>query len=88
MTATTVNTKKWYRGKADLWAELGDKYHSAGKISSKESVKDACGRQCAIVRQKGCLQESFRECVVTWPDARKERVGGVYERDIGVGALI
>jgi hypothetical protein len=58
------------------------------KISSKESVKNACGRQCAIVRQKGCLQESFRECVVTWPDARKERVGGVYEMDIGVGALI
>jgi hypothetical protein len=26
--------------------------------------------------------------VVTWPDARKERVGGVYEMDIGVGALI
>jgi hypothetical protein len=47
---TCVNTKKWYRRKADLWAELGDEYHSAGKISSKESVKDACGRQCAIVR--------------------------------------
>jgi hypothetical protein len=27
-----------------------------GKISSKESVKDACGRQCAIVRQRGCLR--------------------------------
>jgi hypothetical protein len=27
-----------------------------GKISSKESVKDACGRQCAIVRQKDCLR--------------------------------
>jgi hypothetical protein len=21
---TTINTKKWYRKKADLWAELGD----------------------------------------------------------------
>jgi hypothetical protein len=27
----SVNTKKWYRRKADLWAELGDEYHSAGK---------------------------------------------------------
>jgi hypothetical protein len=51
-----VNTKKWYRRKAELWSELGDEYHSAGKISSKESVKDACGRQCAIVRQKDCLR--------------------------------
>jgi hypothetical protein len=34
------------------------------------------------------LKGSFQECVVTWPDARKERVDGVYETDIGVGALI
>jgi hypothetical protein len=26
-----VNTKKWYRRKVDLWAELGDEYHSARK---------------------------------------------------------
>jgi hypothetical protein len=26
-----VNTKKWYRRKADLWAELDDEYHSARK---------------------------------------------------------
>jgi hypothetical protein len=26
-----VNTKKWYREEADLWAELGDEYHSARK---------------------------------------------------------
>jgi hypothetical protein len=51
-----VNTKKWYRRKADLWAEIGDEYHSAGKIASKESVKDACCRQCAIVRQRDCLR--------------------------------
>jgi hypothetical protein len=25
---------------------------------------------------------------VTWPDARKERVDGVYEMDIGVRALM
>jgi hypothetical protein len=34
------------------------------------------------------LKGSFREYVVTWPDIRKERVDGVYEMDIGVGALI
>jgi hypothetical protein len=34
------------------------------------------------------LKGSFRECVVTWPDARKERVDGVYETDIGVRVLI
>jgi hypothetical protein len=34
------------------------------------------------------LKRSFRECVVTWPDIRKEQVDGVYEMDIGVGALI
>jgi hypothetical protein len=27
----SVNTKKWYRRKVDLWAKLGDEYHSAGK---------------------------------------------------------
>jgi hypothetical protein len=34
------------------------------------------------------LKGSFRECVVMWPDIRKERVDGVYEMNIGVGALI
>jgi hypothetical protein len=34
------------------------------------------------------LKGSFRECVVTWPDIRKEQVDGVYEMGIGVGALI
>jgi hypothetical protein len=34
------------------------------------------------------LKGSFRECVVTWLDIRKERVDGVYEMDIGVEALI
>jgi hypothetical protein len=34
------------------------------------------------------LKESFRECVVTLPDIRKERVDGVHEMDIGVTALI
>jgi hypothetical protein len=34
------------------------------------------------------LKGSFRECVVMWPDIRKERVDGEYEMDIGVRALI
>jgi hypothetical protein len=34
------------------------------------------------------LKRSFRECVVTWSNIKKERVYGVYEMDIGVGALI
>jgi hypothetical protein len=34
------------------------------------------------------LNGSVRECVVTWPDIRKEQADGVYEMDIGVGALI
>jgi hypothetical protein len=32
------------------------KYHSSRKIFSEDSVKDACGRQCAIIRQKDCLR--------------------------------
>jgi hypothetical protein len=34
------------------------------------------------------LKGKFSECMVTWPDARKERVDGVYETDISVRALI
>jgi hypothetical protein len=34
------------------------------------------------------LKGSFWECVVTWPDIRRERVDGVYEMDIGVEALV
>jgi hypothetical protein len=34
------------------------------------------------------LKGGFRECVVMWPDIRKERIDSVYEMDIGVGALI
>jgi hypothetical protein len=34
------------------------------------------------------LKGGFRGCVMTWPDIRKEQVDGVYEMDVGVGALI
>jgi hypothetical protein len=71
-------------------SSLVTKYHSASKIFSEDSVKGACGRRCAIIRQRDCLRftRNFRECVVTWPDIRKERVDGVYEMAISVGALI
>jgi hypothetical protein len=74
-----------------LWAELGDEYHSARK-----NLLEGIGKEClrSAIRHRSAkglfvlLKVSFRECVVTWPDARKERVDGVYEMDIGVGALI
>jgi ribonuclease HI len=67
------------------------KYHSARKNLLK-GIGRGCLRSAARHRSaKGLfalLKGSFRECVVTWPDIRKERVDGVYEMDIDVGALI
>jgi hypothetical protein len=87
-----VNTKKWYWRKADLWAELGDEYHSAGKRSPQMNRQRMLAVGSAPSFGKGTVctlkKRSFRECMVTWPDARKERVDGVYETDIGIGALI
>jgi hypothetical protein len=51
-----VNTKNWYRKEADLWAELGNKFRSAGKGFFSGFGKNACGRQCVFVRQKDCLR--------------------------------
>jgi hypothetical protein len=86
-----VNTKKWYRRGTDLWAELVMKYDSAS-----ENLLRGFGERC--LRSAMChhsaeglfalLKGSFRECMVTWPDIRKERVDGVYEMNIGIGALI
>jgi hypothetical protein len=45
----SANTKKWYRRKADLWAELGDKYHSAWKNLLKRIGK---GRLRSAVRHR------------------------------------
>jgi hypothetical protein len=66
-------------------------YHSARK-----NLLRGIGKGClrSTVRHhsaKGLfalLRGSFQECVVAWPDIRKERVDGLYEMDIGVGALI
>jgi hypothetical protein len=67
------------------------KYHSARKDLlrgfGKRCLRSAMRHHLA----KGLfvlLKGSFRECVVMWPDIRKGRVDGVYEMDIGVGALI
>jgi hypothetical protein len=67
------------------------KYHSARKDLlrgfGKRSLRSAVHHHSA----KGLFalfKGSFLEYVVTWPDIRKERVDGIYEIDIGVGALI
>jgi hypothetical protein len=67
------------------------KYRSAAKDLlrgfGKECLRSAMHHHSA----KGLfalLKGSFRECVMTWPDIRKERIDGVYEMDISVGALI
>jgi hypothetical protein len=51
-----VNTKNWYRKEADLWAELGNKFRSAGKDFFKGFGRNACGQQYVFVRQKDCLR--------------------------------
>jgi hypothetical protein len=74
-----------------LWAELGDEYHSAWenllKGIGKGCLRSAM-RHCSAKGMFALLKGSFRECELTWPHAREERVDGVYETDIGVGALI
>jgi hypothetical protein len=70
---------------------LVTKYHSARKNVLREFDKGCLRstmRHHSAKGQFALLMGSFRECVVTWPDVRKERVDGVYETDIGVGALI
>jgi hypothetical protein len=67
------------------------KYHSAIK-----DLLRGFGKRCLRLAMRhhsakglfALLKGSFRECVVTWPDIRKERVDSVSEMDIGVGALI
>jgi hypothetical protein len=67
------------------------RYHSARENLLKGFGK---GRLRSAIRchsAKGLfllLKRSFRECVMTWPDIRKQRVDGVCEMDIGVRALI
>jgi hypothetical protein len=70
---------------------LVTKYHSARKNLLKGFGKGCLRSAMHHHSAKGLfalLKGSFRECVVTWPDIKKERVDGVYEMDIGVGALI
>jgi hypothetical protein len=67
------------------------KYHSARKNLLRGFGKERLLSAMRCRSAKGLfalLKGSFRECVVTWPDIRKERVDGVYEMDIGVEALI
>jgi hypothetical protein len=67
------------------------KYHSARENLLRGFGKGHLRSAMRCRSAKGLfvlLKGSFRECVVTWPDIRKERVDGVYEMDIGVEALI
>jgi hypothetical protein len=74
-----------------LWAEFGDEIPFG-----RENLLRRFGKECLWSAMhhhsaKGLfalLKGSFRECVMTWLDVRKERVDGVYEMDIGIGALI
>jgi hypothetical protein len=52
-------------------AEFGKETPFGRKFSSKTFGKDVCGREHAIIRQKGCfaLEEgSIWEYVMTWPE--------------------
>jgi hypothetical protein len=63
------------------------KYHSARKYLLRGFGKGFLRSRVRHHSTKGLfalLKGSFRECVVTWPDIRKERVDGVYEMYIGV----
>jgi hypothetical protein len=67
------------------------KYHLARKNLPRGFGKRRLRSTMCCRSAKGLfalLKRSFRECVVTWPDIRKEQVDGVYEMDICVGALI
>jgi hypothetical protein len=70
---------------------LVTKYHSARKNLLRGFGKGCLRSAMWHHSAKGLfalLKGSFRECVVSWADIRMERVDGVYEMDIGVGALI
>jgi hypothetical protein len=70
---------------------LVTKYHSARKNLFRRFGKGCLRSVMRHHSAKGLfalLKGSFQECVVTWPDIRKERVDSVYEMDIGVGALV
>jgi hypothetical protein len=69
---------------------LVTKYHSTRKNLLRGFGKGCLRSTMRHHSAKGLfalLKGSLRECVVTWPDIRKERVDGVYEMDNGVGAL-
>jgi hypothetical protein len=70
---------------------LVTKYRSTGKNLLRRFVKKCLRSAMHHHSAKGLfalLKGSLGECVMTWPGIRKERIDGVYEMDIGVGALI
>jgi hypothetical protein len=86
-----LTPKNGTRKRLTCGTSLVMRYHSARENLLKGFGK---GRLQSAIRchsTKGLfllLKGSFWECVMTWPDIRKERVDGVCEMDIGVGALI
>jgi hypothetical protein len=66
------------------------KYHSARKNLLRVFGKKRLRTAMRCRSSKGLfalLKGSFRECMMAWPDIRKERVDSVYEMDISVEAL-
>jgi hypothetical protein len=64
-----VNTKNWYRGETDPWAEFGRKAPFGKRFSSKHSVKaSAVGSTSSFGKRavSRLEEESIRECVMTW----------------------
>jgi hypothetical protein len=67
------------------------KYHSNRKHLLRGFGKRSLRSAMRCRPAKGLfalLKGSFRECVMTWPDIRKEQVYGIYEMGIGVRTLI
>jgi hypothetical protein len=45
------------------------------RFSSKYSVKDVCGREYVIIRQRSCFTlgiKSIRECMITWLEYKEK----------------
>jgi hypothetical protein len=62
-----VNTKNWYRGETDLWAEIGRRAPFGKRFSSKHSVKaSAVGSTSSFGRRvvSRLEEESIRECIM------------------------
>jgi hypothetical protein len=86
-----LTTKNGTRKRLTCGPSLVLRYHSARENLLKGFGKGRLRSAMCCRSAKGLFalsKGSFRECVMTWPDTRKERVDGVCEVDIGVRVLI